>query len=61
MRQNKTFDIAVQRFLDALRSGESIEPIWEELQELHGLNDPDLQRALQRAETLEAEAEGWDG
>lgn len=60
MRHNKVFDIAVQQFLDALRSGDSIEAVWENLAELDGLNPADLQRALQRAEQLEAEAEGWE-
>ena len=60
MRHNKVFDIAVQQFLDALRSGDSIEAAWENLAELDGLNPADLQRALQRAEQLEAEAEGWE-
>lgn len=60
MRHNKVFDNAVQQFLDALRSGDSIEAIWENLAELDGLNPADLQRALQRAEQLEAEAEGWE-
>jgi hypothetical protein len=57
MRQNKPFEIAVQKFLDALQEGDSIEAVWAELAELHGINDADLQRALQRAEVLEAEAE----
>jgi uncharacterized protein (DUF433 family) len=60
MRHNKAFDIAVQQFLDTLRSGDSIEALWENLAELEGLNPADLQRALQRAEQLEAEAEGWE-
>jgi uncharacterized protein (DUF433 family) len=60
MRHNKVFDIAVQQFLDALRSGDSIEALWENLAELEELNPADLQRALQRAEQLEAEAEGWE-
>ena len=62
MRHNKVFDNAVSMFLDALRSGDSIEAIWEELAELQGMNAADLQRALQRAEQLEAEDEGvdWD-
>jgi uncharacterized protein (DUF433 family) len=60
MRHNKVFDNAVQQFLDALRSGDSIEALWENLAELDGLNPADLQRALQRAEQLEAEAEGWE-
>jgi len=51
------FEIAVQKFLDALLEGESIEAVWEELAELHGINGADLQRALQRAEILEAESE----
>ena len=50
------FDVAVQKFLDALQEGDSIEAVWEELTEL-GINAADLQRALQRAEILEAEAE----
>ena len=60
MRHNKVFDSAVQQFLEALRSGDSIEALWENLAELEGLNPADLQRALQRAEQLEAEAEGWE-
>jgi hypothetical protein len=60
MRHNKVFDNAVQQFLEALRSGDSIEALWENLAELDGLNPADLQRALQRAEQLEAEAEGWE-
>jgi len=60
MRHNKVFDSAVQQFLEALRSGDSIEALWENLAELDGLNPADLQRALQRAEQLEAEAEGWE-
>jgi hypothetical protein len=51
------FDVAVQKFLTALLEGDSIEAVWEELSELHGINAADLQRALQRAEDLEAEAE----
>jgi uncharacterized protein (DUF433 family) len=51
------FDVAVQKFLAALQEGDSIEAVWEELSELHGINAADLQRALQRAEDLEAEAE----
>ena len=39
-------------FLDTLHSGDSIEAIWDELSELHGMNAADLQRALQRAEQL---------
>ena len=54
------FEIAVQKFLDALTEGDSIEAVWEELAELHGINAADLQRALQRAEELEAETESWD-
>ena len=54
------FDIAVQKFLDALTEGDSLEAVWEELAELHGINAADLQRALQRAEELEAETESWD-
>ena len=54
------FDIAVQKFLDALTEGDSIEAVWEELAELHGINAAALQRALQRAEELEAETESWD-
>ena len=60
MRHNKVFDNAVQKFLDTLRSGDSIEALWETLAELEELNPADLQRALQRAEQLEAEAEGWE-
>ena len=60
MRHNKVFDNAVQQFLEALRSGDSIEALWENLAELEELNPADLQRALQRAEQLEAEAEGWE-
>ena len=51
------FEVAVQKFLTALQEGDSIEAVWEELAELHGINAADLQRALQRAEILEAEAE----
>ena len=54
------FDIAVRKFLGALTEGDSIEAVWEELAELHGINAADLQRALQRAEELEAETESWD-
>lgn len=60
MRHNKVFDSAVSMFLDTLRSGDSIEAVWEELAELQGMNAADLQRALQRAEQLEAEDEGAD-
>ena len=62
MRHNKVFDSAVSMFLDTLRRGDSIEAVWEELAELQGMNAADLQRALQRAEQLEAEDEGvdWD-
>ena len=60
MRHNKVFDSAVGMFLDTLRSGGSIEALWTELAELQGMNAADLQRALQRAEQLEAEAEGWE-
>ena len=51
------FEVAVQKFLTALQEGDSIEAVWEELAELHNINAADLQRALQRAEDLEAEAE----
>jgi hypothetical protein len=51
------FEVAVGKFLTALLEGDSIEAVWEELAEVHGINDADLQRALQRAENLEAEAE----
>ena len=51
------FEIAVQKFLAALQEGDSIEAVWEELAELHRINSADLQRALQRAEILEAEDE----
>ena len=51
------FEIAVQKFLNALLKGESIEAVWEELAELHHINGADLQRALQRAEILEEEDE----
>lgn len=54
------FNNAVDRFLDALRNGGSFEALWEELLEDGKLNEADLQRALQRAEQLEAEAEGWE-
>lgn len=60
MRHNKAFDNAVDRFLDALRNGGSFEALWEDLLEDGSLNEADLQRALQRAEQLEAEAEGWE-
>ena len=60
MRDNKVFNNAVDRFLDALRNGGSFEALWEELLEDGKLNEADLQRALQRAEQLEAEAEGWE-
>lgn len=60
MRHNKAFDNAVDRFLDALRNGGSFEALWEDLLEDGRLNEADLQRALQRAEQLEAEAEGWE-
>lgn len=55
-----SFDKAVQRFLQTLISGDSIEAAWESLSESEGLNPADLQRALQRAEDLEAESEGTD-
>ena len=58
--RTSAFDIAVQKFLDALTEGDSIEAVWEELAELHGINAADLQRALQRAEEIEAETESWD-
>lgn len=51
------FEVAVGKFLTALQEGDSIEAVWEALAEVHGINDADLQRALQRAEDLEAEAE----
>jgi hypothetical protein len=51
------FEVAVGKFLTALQEGDSIEAVWETLAEVHGINDADLQRALQRAEVLEAEAE----
>lgn len=57
--RNEKFGMAVGRFLEALRSGEGIEAVWDELAELHGINAADLQRALERAEQLEAEEEGW--
>lgn len=57
MRDSRVFDNAVRRFLETLLEGDSIEVTWEELLEDGELNDADLQRALQRAEDLEAEAE----
>jgi hypothetical protein len=51
------FEVAVGKFLTAIQEGDSIEAVWETLAEVHGINDADLQRALQRAEDLEAEAE----
>ena len=57
--RNEKFELAVSRFLEALRDGHSFEALWEELSELHGINAADLQRALQRAEQIEAEQEGW--
>lgn len=54
------FETAVQKFLTALREGDSIDAVWDELSELHRINAADLQRALQRAEELEAETESWD-
>lgn len=61
MRRDETFEWAVGQFLDALTDGENIDLVWDELLEL-GFIEADLRRALQRAETLEAEAEGsdWD-
>lgn len=61
MRDNRQFDDAVQRFLTALLEGDSIDAIWEDLIDTTDLNDADLQRAVQRAEDLEAEDAGWDG
>lgn len=57
--RNEKFGVAVNRFLDALRNGDSFEALWEELLEDGTLNDADLHRALQRAEQIEAEQEGW--
>lgn len=45
---------ATKRFLDALIEGENINFVWEELQTDLGLNDSDLQRALEAAEDEEA-------
>jgi hypothetical protein len=53
-----SLEVAVNRFLTALLEGDSIEGVWEELAELRGINAADLQRALQRAEALEAETGG---
>ena len=60
MRDNSVFNDAVERFLDTLRGGDNIEFTWAELAS-EGMNVADLQRALQRAEQLEAEedSEGW--
>lgn len=52
------FEVAVKRFLTALQEGDGIEGVWEELTELRCINAADLQRALQWAEILEAEADG---
>lgn len=60
MRDNPAFDSAVRRFLVALQEGENVDAVWEELLEEDELNLADLQRALGRAEVLEAEAEGTD-
>lgn len=59
MRDNRVFDNAVQRFLAALQEGDNVDAVWEDIIDEAVLNDADLQRALQRAEALEAEAEGW--
>ena len=56
--RTESLEVAVSRFLTALLEGDSIEGVWEELAELRGINAADLQRALQRAEALEAEAVG---
>lgn len=53
--RTESLEVAVNRFLTALLEGDSIEGVWEELSELRGINAADLQRALQRAEALEAE------
>jgi hypothetical protein len=55
-----SFDRAVERFLQTLITGDSIEAAWESLAETEGLHPADLQRALQRAEDLEAEEDGDD-
>jgi hypothetical protein len=60
MRDNVAFNEAVDRLLVALREGENVDGVWDELLDEGELNDADLRRALQRAETLEAEVEGWD-
>jgi hypothetical protein len=60
MRDSRVFDSAVQRFLEALREGDSIDALWEEILDEGALNDADLQRAVQRAEDLEAQDEGTD-
>ena len=56
--RTESLEVAVSRFLTALLEGDSIEGVWEELAELRGINAADLQRALHRAEALEAEAVG---
>jgi hypothetical protein len=60
MRDSRAFDSAVRRFLKVLQEGDSIEALWEEILDEGDLNDADLQRAVQRAEDLEAEADGTD-
>lgn len=60
MRDNAAFNEAVDRLLAALKEGENMDSIWDELLEEGELNEADLRRALQRAEILEAEGEGWE-
>jgi len=55
MRSNKAFNDAVLRFLVALRAGDNVDVVWNDIIDESILNDADLQWALQRAETLEAE------
>jgi hypothetical protein len=56
--RNELFDIAVDRFVTAFEEGENLESAWEEVVEMTGLNDADIQRAVDRARDLTADE--WD-
>ena len=52
--RHKNITKATSRFLTALLEGENIDFVWQELQVELGLNDADLQRALESAEDQES-------
>jgi hypothetical protein len=49
--RDPVFEEAVSKFVEAFNSGESLEPVWQELA-ASGLNDALLQRAVDRAAML---------